>query len=418
MVKITIGMIGTNEEDFVGYSLGSIIDWADEVIFVDGGSKDATLDIVRSFGEKVRVFENPFKDLPTQRNIYLREATGDWIGYLDCDEVFKKEDLEYIRQVIESDQYDYLWIKSYHFWHDFWHITVGGHWDQSYLMQRFFRNEEGIYYLGYKPKVGDHTLLNVDASRFCDTHKGTLLPDHIRVYHYGHARGVEHEIKKMRFFLSYDYPEIPKDQWDNHIRKQSWMDDRWFKGINCDPEHVKVFKGEHPEIMRNHPLYKVRVITSDLKRLNLGAGYDIREGYINIDLRPLNGIQLVMNVEKLTPFMDGSVDEVLASHILEHFSWRKTKEVLREWIRVLRKGGILVIKCPNARYIAEKYVKGDPEFPCSRFASDLFGGQVHELDYHKTAFDFEMLKDYLSELGMIHIECLKDDWELIVRAVK
>lgn len=85
-------------------------------------------------------------------------------------------------------------------------------------------------------------------------------------------------------------------------------------------------------------------------RLNLGAGDDRREGYLNVDLR-VETADLVADVRAL-PFAAGSADELLAHDVLEHF-WRDSvPALLGEWQRVLRTGGLLRVRVPNLPALA------------------------------------------------------------------
>lgn len=67
-------------------------------------------------------------------------------------------------------------------------------------------------------------------------------------------------------------------------------------------------------------------------KLNIGAGNKPIDGFISVDIK--DGI----NANSL-PYEDASVDEVYASHVLEHFPYEQTVDVLREWSRVLKPGG-------------------------------------------------------------------------------
>ena len=85
-------------------------------------------------------------------------------------------------------------------------------------------------------------------------------------------------------------------------------------------------------------------------RLNLGCGDKILDGWTNVDIAPARaGRQpdVICDLHKLEPFADASVDEVMAIHVVEHF-WRwEVVDVLREWTRVLKPGGLMVLECPN-----------------------------------------------------------------------
>ena len=60
------------------------LDWVDEIVVVDGGSRDATQQVARSFGCRVAV--RSFDAFARQRNHALQLATGDWVLSIDADE--------------------------------------------------------------------------------------------------------------------------------------------------------------------------------------------------------------------------------------------------------------------------------------------------------------------------------------------
>lgn len=97
-------------------------------------------------------------------------------------------------------------------------------------------------------------------------------------------------------------------------------------------------------------------------RLNLGCGDKILPGYVNVDVvesRAGKRPDVICDLHALTPFETDSVDEVLAVHVVEHF-WRwEIEAVLREWVRVLRPGGRMVLECPNLQSACEAFL-ADP----------------------------------------------------------
>ena len=81
------------------------------------------------------------------------------------------------------------------------------------------------------------------------------------------------------------------------------------------------------------------------KKLNLGCGKDIKDGYINVDSVKLPGVDIVHDLNKFPwPFKDDEFDEVYASHILEHL--KDTLKVMEELHRITKKTGVIKIKVP------------------------------------------------------------------------
>ncbi|MGQ9369810.1 methyltransferase domain-containing protein [Azospirillum sp. ST 5-10] len=97
-------------------------------------------------------------------------------------------------------------------------------------------------------------------------------------------------------------------------------------------------------------------------RLNLGCGDKLLPGYVNVDIADNRaGVRpdVVCDLHRLGDFADDSVDEILAVHVVEHF-WRwEVEDILREWVRVLKPGGRMVLECPNLRSACEAFLK-DP----------------------------------------------------------
>ena len=119
-------------------------------------------------------------------------------------------------------------------------------------------------------------------------------------------------------------------------------------------------------------------------KLNLGCGTDIREGYINIDIRSLAGIDVVADLTTVhNMFTD--VDEILAYDIIEHFSHTEKERILADWFGMLKSGGKMIIKCPNPKSICWHYVLG--KFSCLGFNRMIYGGQDYAYNYHKSALD-------------------------------
>lgn len=102
---ISLCMICKNEEKTIGNALKSVKDIVDEIIVVDTGSTDNSIDIVKSYGG--RVYKEEWKDdFSYIRNIALDKARGEWILILDCDEIINDTGKERILSYIKDNEKD------------------------------------------------------------------------------------------------------------------------------------------------------------------------------------------------------------------------------------------------------------------------------------------------------------------------
>ena len=81
--RISANLITLNEERNIARCLESLA-WADEVVVMDSGSQDATVDIALRYTD--RVFVHPFDDYASQRNRAIERSNGTWIFSIDADE--------------------------------------------------------------------------------------------------------------------------------------------------------------------------------------------------------------------------------------------------------------------------------------------------------------------------------------------
>lgn len=84
----------------------------------------------------------------------------------------------------------------------------------------------------------------------------------------------------------------------------------------------------------------------DKKKLNLGCGEDIKEGFINLDFVDLKGVDIVHNLEKFPwPFKDNEFDEIYTSHYLEHIN--DFERTILEIKRIAKNGAKITIRVPH-----------------------------------------------------------------------
>lgn len=108
---LTISMIAKNEEAFLSACLNSVQDLADEIVLVDTGSTDRTVELAREFGARIVSFEW-IDDFSAARNASLDLARGDWVLSLDADEEIDAGDHGALRTHINSREFDAFQITT------------------------------------------------------------------------------------------------------------------------------------------------------------------------------------------------------------------------------------------------------------------------------------------------------------------
>ena len=104
-IKLSFCIIVKNESQNLIRCLNSVKDLVDEIIFIDTGSADNSIDIARSFGAKIFNF-TWINDFSKAKNFALEKASGDWILFLDADEELSASSSQQLRPLIESGDAD------------------------------------------------------------------------------------------------------------------------------------------------------------------------------------------------------------------------------------------------------------------------------------------------------------------------
>lgn len=107
-MKISAVILSYNSEDQIRECLESVR-FCDEIIVVDAGSKDKSLDIAKKFNAKILNFEKG--DYAGSRNLGLKSSTSDWILYVDTDERVTKELRDNIKSQISNVKSDFIAYK-------------------------------------------------------------------------------------------------------------------------------------------------------------------------------------------------------------------------------------------------------------------------------------------------------------------
>lgn len=139
--------------------------------------------------------------------------------------------------------------------------------------------------------------------------------------------------------------------------------------------------------------------------LHLGAGSTKLPGMINCDQFDPEADKKVDAVQ-LDSFLNDTVDLIETHHMIEHLSFSEAAKALREWYRVLRPGGIVVLTCPDFTRVCIRWLKYTFLYPVRPRPKKLeyilkmaLGSQEHEGMFHKSAYDARHLRYVFSEVG-------------------
>jgi glycosyltransferase involved in cell wall biosynthesis len=99
MIQLTVVVLTFNEESQIADCLRSLT-FADEIVVIDGGSKDHTIAIAKKHGAVV--YHREFDDFASQRNYGLSKARGTWVLFVDADERVSRQLREEIMCTIKT----------------------------------------------------------------------------------------------------------------------------------------------------------------------------------------------------------------------------------------------------------------------------------------------------------------------------
>ena len=100
MPSLSVAIVAFNEAANLERTLASV-GWADEIVVVDSGSADRTVEIAREFGAAVQV--RPWPGFAAQKNFAIAQCTGAWVLSLDADEELSPELQAEVRTVLATD---------------------------------------------------------------------------------------------------------------------------------------------------------------------------------------------------------------------------------------------------------------------------------------------------------------------------
>lgn len=157
-------------------------------------------------------------------------------------------------------------------------------------------------------------------------------------------------------------------------------------------------------------------------KLNLGCGEDLREDYLNIDIRKLPGVDTVADITLFDFSSLREVDYIVMQHVLQYIPRGKFLTVLQSLFKCLQPGGHLEIRLPNLKKICSQChlngVSGELGFPEEMIIGLLYGAQTHQYDIVYNGFTSDYLQGILNTIGFEIISVVFEDLDMIITARK
>jgi len=190
--------------------------------------------------------------------------------------------------------------------------------------------------------------------------------------------------------------KLPIDLWGKHAKVVVCED-----YTRCiEPGRVVLLDDEEP-VMKPQS-----VVFVDINKpcINIGSGATNIDGCFNLDIRPLPNVDFVVDLERAElPFPDNFFATIYAIDVIEHITYRRVKQLIKELYRVLGKGGRLVVRTPDmeliARYVLDRRFPGVHGDLFETMSWCIYVEQDYPENTHKSAFTKETLKQLLEGAG-------------------
>lgn len=174
--KLSVCLVVKNEEKYLSRCLLSVKDVADEIVLVDTGSDDTTVEIARQFTDKVFNFKWR-DDFSKARNFALDKTAGDWVLFLDGDEELDPQCITALREKIEQGDAEGYLVKVLNYYESGNEVLTAPD-----VIFRLFRNRKAYRYSGaIHEQICDNIIVLNPAAKIS-------IAEDITIIHYGYLQ--------------------------------------------------------------------------------------------------------------------------------------------------------------------------------------------------------------------------------------
>jgi len=171
-MKFSVALITKNEEKNLPGCLRSVT-FADDIVVVDSGSSDKTVEIAKDFG--CRVFVEDWKGYGPQKNSAIDKCSYDWVFLLDADERVAEETKEVITKTLQEPSADAYSFRRKNFLHGRW-LKHSGYWPdrQVRLVNKNKGTFQGVIHEKWFTE-GHVRALNAHIEHYAFSHYSDML---------------------------------------------------------------------------------------------------------------------------------------------------------------------------------------------------------------------------------------------------
>jgi predicted SAM-dependent methyltransferase len=138
------------------------------------------------------------------------------------------------------------------------------------------------------------------------------------------------------------------------------------------------------------------------------GGQERKDGWKILNVLPGPDVDYVGDLRDLSRFADESIDNLYASHVLEHVSQTDVLPVLRGVYRTLRRGGRFLVSVPDLDVLCHLFISPwAPPMAKWHAMRMIFGGQLDAHDFHNVGFNELFLRDFLAQAGFSDVQRVK-----------
>jgi len=155
----------------------------------------------------------------------------------------------------------------------------------------------------------------------------------------------------------------------------------------------------------------------EIRKLHLGAGENVIEGWLNSDLIPKDTKVIFLDITQRFPFENGTFDYVYTEHLIEHISMEKGFFVFKECYRVLKPGGVIRVSTPDLHFLIDLFKPEKTEIQ-KQYIQWAIDTNIHQACMysevfvinnffrswgHQFIYDFELIKKILENSGFSRV---------------